>query len=137
MRINYQLDKCRRIYSFLSSTNDWALPGGTTVSKIEADLKKWLTGKKSPGLIILEHELSTESVQAFITAYPLMKSNGWNITSAARLAGAQPWQNAADANSPVTPANGIIVGSINSSLAPNGTSTATGTAYVEKLIVFR
>ena len=43
------------------------------------------SGPKSPGLIILEHELANETVQAFMEAYPLIKQNGWNYTSVARL----------------------------------------------------
>jgi hypothetical protein len=76
------------------------------------------TGPKSPGLIILEHELSNQSVKAFIDAYPVMKANGWNITSTAELAGNLPYQNADSSTAPVTPANGVIVGDINSSEAP-------------------
>jgi hypothetical protein len=44
-----------------------------------------VSGPKSPGLMILEHELSDLSVGAFMAAYPLMKSAGWNTQSAARL----------------------------------------------------
>jgi len=106
-------------------TNDWMLPGGTTLAKINASMTKWLTGPKSPGLIILEHELSNQSVQAFIDAYPVMKANGWNITSAAQLAGNIPYQNADSSTAPVTPANGVIVGDINSSEAPAASSATT------------
>jgi chitin deacetylase len=81
------------------------------------------TGPKTPGLIILEHELSTQSVNAFIAAYPVMKANGWNITSAAQLAGNLPYLNSAGSTSPVTPANGVLVGDINSSQAPTATSS--------------
>ena len=83
-----------------------------------------ITGPKSPGLIILEHELSSQSVQAFIDAYPLMVSSGWNITSTAELAGNVAYQNSDSSISPVTPANGVIVGDINSSEAPSATSTS-------------
>ena len=126
------------------------LPGGTTLAKINASMTKWLTGKcrrliyapfylislshftgpKSPGLIILEHELSNQSVQAFIDAYPVMKANGWNITSAAQLAGNIPYQNADSSTAPVTPANGVIVGDINSSEAPAASSATSASLLI-------
>lgn len=104
-------------------SSDWMLPSGTSEAQVSASLTKWITGPKNPGLIILEHELSTQSVQAFMTAYPLMKSNGWNITSTAQLAGNLPYQNSDSSTSPVTPASGVILGDI-SSKAPSPT-TAT------------
>jgi len=106
-------------------TGDWMLPTGTTLGKINASMTKWLTGPKNPGLIILEHELTNQSVEAFISAYPVMKANGWNITSAAQLAGNVAYQNAAGSTDPVTPADGVILGDINSSEAPTTTATAT------------
>ena len=54
-----------------------------------------------------------------------MKANGWNITSAAQLAGNVAYQNAGGSTDPVTPADGVILGDINSSEAPTTTATAT------------
>jgi len=74
---------------------DWEL--GTkymTPERVHQNLTTWYTGPKSPGLIILEHELSTESVQAFIDAYPLIKSNGWEARSVAELLGGPAYLNA-------------------------------------------
>ncbi|TDL29874.1 glycoside hydrolase/deacetylase [Rickenella mellea] len=117
-------------------TSDWSLgqAGGTTLDAINANMQKWLTGPKSPGLIILEHELTKDSVQGFINNYPLMKSNGWQTVSMAQLAagqGANLWQNAAGNTSPVTsmaivaaaaaPTNG-------SSTPPPTTTGSSGTA---------
>jgi hypothetical protein len=82
------------------------------------------TGPKNPGLIILEHELSDQSVKAFVDAYPIMKSNGWNVMSAAQLSGAAPYQNSLSSNATVTPTNGIVVGDISSS-SPPGSTTAS------------
>jgi peptidoglycan/xylan/chitin deacetylase (PgdA/CDA1 family) len=135
----------RRFIPRLLSTNDWMLPTGTTLGAINASMTKWLTGKylqlcffggqltfslcatgpKNPGLIILEHELTNQSVEAFISAYPVMKANGWNITSTAQLAGNVAYQNAGGSTDPVTPADGVILGDINSSEAPTTTATAT------------
>lgn len=54
------------------------------------------TGSKSPGLIILEHELSQMSVDAFIRAFPMIWSNGWRIQSVARLFGDSAYQDTND-----------------------------------------
>ncbi|KAJ7808586.1 carbohydrate esterase family 4 protein [Mycena olivaceomarginata] len=69
-------------------TEDWSLtetPPPTTTDVIAGQMKTWLNGPKSPGLMILEHELSDLSIGAFMAAYPLMKSAGWKTQSAARL----------------------------------------------------
>ncbi|KAJ3736366.1 chitin deacetylase [Lentinula guzmanii] len=109
-------------------TEDWSLTetGGTTAQAINASMTTWLTGSKTPGLIILEHELSDESVQAFEAAYPVMKSNGWNLQSVAQLAagGQSAYQNAIsiDAGS-VTPAD-IILGDALTTLSVSSTTTS-------------
>ncbi|KAF8739239.1 hypothetical protein AX14_010403 [Amanita brunnescens Koide BX004] len=75
-------------------TEDWSLTvkGGTTPDKVQSSMEKWLSGPKSPGLIILEHELSTDCVDAFIKAFPLIQSKGWKIESVARLSGGSAFQ---------------------------------------------
>ena len=74
-------------FTFLNSTGDWSISTGvTTLDAVEQHLQQWITGPKSPGLIILEHELTNNTVGAFMNAYPLMKSNGWTLPSVARIA---------------------------------------------------
>jgi chitin deacetylase len=111
---------------FCLSTDDWTLdqtPPGTTLDKVGTQMQTWLTGwwrwfvslcallnvvnmqgPKTPGLVILEHELSELSVASFISAYPLMVSNGWKVVSLAQTDGLGVYQNAFDLASPVTPA---------------------------------
>ncbi len=48
-------------------------------------MDQWLSGPKSPGLIILEHELADLCVQAFMDNYPKMLQNGWKIISVSQL----------------------------------------------------
>ncbi|KAJ7572951.1 carbohydrate esterase family 4 protein [Mycena floridula] len=69
-------------------------PPGTTLDIISGQMHGWLTGSKSPGLIILEHELSDKTVSAFIAAYPSMKSNGWQTESVLRLLSNSAYRNA-------------------------------------------
>lgn len=85
-------------------TEDWTLsstPPGTTPEAIQKNLAKWITGPKNPGLVILEHELSKGSVQAFIDAYPSMKSNGWNVLSVPDALNSPWYFNAANDTGPV------------------------------------
>ncbi|VDB90093.1 unnamed protein product [Peniophora sp. CBMAI 1063] len=85
-------------------TADWTLTTNshyTSAEKIHSQFEKWLTGARSPGLIVLEHELSQQSVQAFIDAYPLMVQNNWNIVSVAAVDGNGTYQNAINSTSAI------------------------------------
>ncbi|KAI0638210.1 hypothetical protein C8Q77DRAFT_1153878 [Trametes polyzona] len=93
-------------------TEDWSIgsPGGATRPEVDANLQKWITGPKSPGLVILEHELNNNTVGAFIQAFPLIQQNGWKFESLARIDGGSVYQNAEDSLADVTPASvGIAV----------------------------
>jgi len=83
--------------------------GGTTLQAINTSMTKWLSGPKSPGLIILEHELDNQTVQAFENAYPLMVQAGWKIESTARVNDSSVYLNSEDSNSPVEQVNGVLV----------------------------
>ncbi|KAJ7599494.1 carbohydrate esterase family 4 protein [Mycena floridula] len=77
-------------------TSDYTMdqnPPATTLDIISGQMHTWLTGSKSPGLIILEHELSDKTVSAFIAAYPVMKSNGWQTESVLRLLSSSAYRN--------------------------------------------
>lgn len=118
-------------------------------------MTEWLSGPKSPGLMILEHELSDESVQAFLDAWPVIKSNGWNTMSMARVDGGSAYQNAdnnkgdvdvqdiidpkvgaakptdPDANAPGSSSSSSSSGS-SSSVAPTSVSTSSKAASSSK-----
>lgn len=80
-------------------------------------------GSKTPGLVILEHELSDLAVQSFVSAYPLMVSNGWKRMSLARVDGLGAYLNSLDAASPVTPAHVADV-NIKAPIRANSTKAA-------------
>ncbi|KAJ6613444.1 hypothetical protein B0H10DRAFT_2048505 [Mycena sp. CBHHK59/15] len=107
-------------------TEDWSLTsGGTTQQVINASMTQWLTGPKSPGLIILEHELSDQSVGSFIAAYPVMKQNNWNTKSVAQIVqGTSAWQNAASGSAAVSLAD-ILVGQSGSSSNSSASASAS------------
>ncbi|KAJ7063728.1 carbohydrate esterase family 4 protein, partial [Mycena amicta] len=110
-------------------TEDWSLtstPPGTTLSQISESMAQWLK-TKSPGLVILEHELSSQSVQAFKSAYPVMKSNDWNVVSLSQLMGnGSAYWNAADNLSAVTPVANIL-DAAKAVVAQSGTSASAST----------
>jgi peptidoglycan/xylan/chitin deacetylase (PgdA/CDA1 family) len=54
----------------------------------------FVPGSQTPGLVILEHELSDAAVNSFIAAYPLIKQYNWNLQSLASVIGPGPYQNA-------------------------------------------
>lgn len=118
-------------------TEDWSIgqPGfSTTPESVHASLTKWITGPKNPGLIVLEHELSQYTVQAFIDAYPLIKSNGWNVVSVTELDGESAYANADGDDGSVTPASGIFLnapggGDGTSSSAPTTNSSTSAQNY--------
>ncbi|OSD04276.1 glycoside hydrolase/deacetylase [Trametes coccinea BRFM310] len=119
-------------------TEDWSIgqPGGTTRDKVDASLKQWITGPKSPGLIILEHELTNNTVGAFIQAFPLIQQNGWKFVSIAQLDGGSPYSNSPSSTGAVTPGQvAVLDGSddssssnSSSSSAPAGSSTSSAPA---------
>ncbi|KAJ6476107.1 hypothetical protein C8R45DRAFT_1063370 [Mycena sanguinolenta] len=133
-------------------TADWTLTEAnpyTTPAQIQSNMQTWLTGSKSPGLIILEHELSTDSTAAFIAAYPLMidPKNGWKVESLVSLvSGNVSYQNAANNLSPVTEvdiinakngASAVVAAAAGSSTAasagPSGSTTLKSTSESAKV----
>ncbi|KAJ7700698.1 hypothetical protein B0H17DRAFT_1195550 [Mycena rosella] len=110
------------------STEDWSLTtGGKTPEVIKKSMAEWLTWPKSPGLNILEHELSNESVASFIAAYSVMKENNWNLVSLAQLVGNNAsYQNAPSSNRPVNLAHVAIPETAASfSASANGAASKT------------
>jgi len=117
-------------------TGDWSIStGGTTLAAVEANLQKWITGPKSPGLIILEHELTNNTVGAFMNAYPAMKSNGWTLPSVARIAqsivdnttGNVYW-NAPNGNSGTVTSTSFALGAPTGAASGTSTPSATGSS---------
>lgn len=117
-------------------TGDWSLTtGGTTPQAVQSSMQRFLTGPKSPGLMILEHELTPQSVSAFMAAYPLIKGNGWSLQSLAQLYGGRSYQNAQGSSSnDVVPA-GVLVAQNTTTLSASSSTlstsqTATSTSSV-------
>ncbi|KAJ7058660.1 carbohydrate esterase family 4 protein [Mycena amicta] len=124
-------------------TADWSLdatPPGTTPSAINASMTQWLKGSKSPGLIILEHELSDMSVGAFKAAYPVMLAQGWTLDSLATLIGnGTVYQNAQTDTSAVEKVGDVVDAksagvpvAASSGTSTSASKTGTGTTTTAK-----
>lgn len=87
-------------------TNDWAMPDGQTAAQIATDVETWLSGPKSPGLMILEHELTNDTSNVFInTTWPAIQKYQWRPFSIAQMYGDHGFNyaNAKDNVGPVVP----------------------------------
>jgi chitin deacetylase len=88
-------------------------------------------GPKTPGLIILHHEIAQAQVQVFINAYPLMLQNGWNPISAARLGPTGSAYQNADAGGTRVVVDDIVVAN-----SPQGFAASSGTTSAAAASVY-
>ena len=103
------------------STDDYNIPNGAqTFARVNASMNQWLNGPKSPGLIILEHELYPQTVQVFLEHYPQMVSTGWEVISQAQMFDDDWFQNGTAQAPNVTNAAFTV-----STPAPTSTSTSS------------
>ncbi|KDQ11597.1 carbohydrate esterase family 4 protein [Botryobasidium botryosum FD-172 SS1] len=107
-------------------TNDWELGTNVTLTPqlIATSLQAWYSGPKSPGLMILEHEIADPSVQVFIDSYPLIKANGWAAAGVPDVFNQSWYLNAMNNSAPVAP---YEVAAVPPSALP-GTSSAEPTS---------
>ncbi len=91
---------------------------------------------KSPGLIVLEHEIASVTVNGFMTAYPLIKSNGWKFMSLAKaIDDGRTYQNAEGSLSDDVESAGILVeASTSSSTAASTTTLSSNTTSTAQSI---
>lgn len=115
-------------------SGDWAI--GTnpqyTHESVLAEMTGWFEGSKSPGINSLEHEIKDTEVDAFIAAFPVGRSNGWDIRSIPDAFG-QRWYVNSDSNSaPVVSrsvAEGAFTGSeASTSFSPGGSSSSSSSS---------
>ncbi|KAG9039256.1 hypothetical protein FRB95_011841 [Tulasnella sp. JGI-2019a] len=116
-------------------SEDWEMAEGlTTAAKVNTSMVKFIDMPKSPGLMILEHELDPNTVKAFVQAYPLMKSKGWDTRSIPELFGLPYYQNAQDDQSTVSEmdiiANAtVVIGlSLSTTIPPEASQVTSATS---------
>lgn len=94
-------------------TEDWSLSTPNPVYSAQETtdlLNKWLSGPKNPGLVILEHELTDDTVGIFMnTTWPGIQAHNWQPKSIAQMLNLPFYQNARDSKSPVTPQAEVVV----------------------------
>ncbi|GAA5870927.1 hypothetical protein JCM16303_001632 [Sporobolomyces ruberrimus] len=129
-------------------SDDWCLnePGSCpgygpgNLAGLEAELTKWQTGAKSPGVIGLEHESGPGPVSGFVNTYAGIKSNGWDARNIPDLWDAAWYQNAEDNDDPKKNTSFVIgsgpfntssaaaAASSSSSALPSSTSTSAASS---------
>jgi chitin deacetylase len=83
-------------------------------------------GPKSPGLIILEHELKAETIAAFKHIFPIVKQTGWTFASVSQLFNDKtPYQNAGTSTNSTVKSQAII-GAVAAAPAASGSGSKTG-----------
>jgi peptidoglycan/xylan/chitin deacetylase (PgdA/CDA1 family) len=73
-------------------SEDWSITNKQGKAKSQKKLVAAAKGPKSPGLIVLEHEISSNSIQVFIDSYQSIKDAGWKLQSVTSLKGS-PYRN--------------------------------------------
>ncbi|ORX40039.1 hypothetical protein BD324DRAFT_616024 [Kockovaella imperatae] len=114
-------------------SGDWAIghDPAYTNSSVQAQMEQWITGSKSPGLLILEHETNPNTVANFEYSYPLMKSNDWKVENVAEAFGFDWYQNSANNNgsaAAMSVAGGSVSGASATSSSTSSSSAASSTS---------
>jgi len=115
-------------------TDDWNIgTGATNPQIILSQFSGWLAGPKTPGLMVLEHELTDVAVSTFMQVYPMIKAAGWEPRSIPDLFKVGWYQNAQ--NNMDTPLLMNVAGSapvptLPPTISTNVTATPTPTLAV-------
>lgn len=118
-------------------TNDWCLndQGGSACpnsnpgkdyASVAAAASSGIYGAKSPGLIMLEHELTHASISVFKNYYPNLKNIGWTANNVADLF-SMPWyKNAWSSKSALQ--KGTVLQNFDIGTGPNSSSSSSASA---------
>lgn len=82
-----------------NDSEDWTIgtQGGATPDKVQSDVKGFIANSpKTPGQMVLEHELTDQTVTIFMNAFPDVATNGWKFQSLASSYGTGAYQNDSD-----------------------------------------
>ncbi|CAO1619308.1 unnamed protein product [Parajaminaea phylloscopi] len=104
-----------------ADSNDWCLDDhfktqcgadnaiGQSYNSVMHEIRNHLTGSKSPGVILLEHEMNKAPVQIFQDYYNEIKQNGWNPQAIGEFDKQVGWYaNALNHTSPTTGQTAIV-----------------------------
>lgn len=121
--------------------NDWCLhpngssdcpgeiPGKDRASVVDA-VNKALAKPKSPGAILLEHELNNQTVSVFEDYYPTLPSRGWKPMSVPDALGVNWYQNAVNNDDTPIKVSSMLFSTSQSEVEKeNGTSTQASSTH--------
>jgi chitin deacetylase len=124
-----------------NDSEDWTMAsGGTNLPAVQQAFTNWYNGPRSPGLIILEHEITADDVTAFMNMYPLIAAAQggapWVVSSLAGLFdghstgwnGNSWYQNSDNDTSPVNDSDILVSNTTSTTAASTQTGTASHTA---------
>ncbi|KAH9482648.1 Chitin deacetylase [Psilocybe cubensis] len=87
-------------------TDDWI----ATPQEIGSSMSQFLAAPKSPGLMVLSHELTDMMVYAFIKSFPEIGANGWRFSSLAKaLEDGRPYQDSSSSGAHNLHPDGIVL----------------------------
>jgi len=112
-----------------SDSSDWS---ANSPQQVVDTITGYITGPKTPGLVLLEHTNSAITVGGFMTVYPAIIANGWAFRSVMDVANDDTiYQNANSSTSSVTPM-GVLPHLVSSSSVAS-TTTATSATFTSSL----
>lgn len=123
-------------------TNDWCLndQGGSACpesnpgkdyASVAAAAAAGVNGAKTPGLIMLEHELTHASISVFKNYYPNLKSIGWTAANVADLFNMPWYKNAWSSKSALQ--KGTILQDFDIGSGPNSPSSSSSSASTSSM----
>jgi hypothetical protein len=108
------------------SSSDWSAPDQQNVID---NIAKYLTGPKTPGLVLLEHTNSAITIGGFMAVFPLIAANGWSFQSTAELLGAgRVYLNANSSTSDVSK-KGVLLNEASSVLSSSTVPPTPSSVY--------
>ncbi|KAL1412790.1 hypothetical protein Q8F55_000538 [Vanrija albida] len=107
-------------------TNDWKIGSDPayTIESVKGILDGWLNGPRSPGILALEHEITSATVEAFMAEYPKFAAQNWQVSAVADAYGLDWYQNAVG-NTGDLFATLSVGGQVNTNLAVTARPTST------------
>ncbi|BGP37173.1 hypothetical protein JCM10450v2_001079 [Rhodotorula kratochvilovae] len=116
-------------------SNDWCLNEGAGAScaqyglknqaDLEAELRGWMVGGKSPGPMGLEHESGAHTVGGFINTFSGLKDHGWDARCVPDLFNLPWYHNAVSNDGPIDTSVAIGQGPVSLAVSAPSSSSAS------------
>jgi hypothetical protein len=131
---------------WVADSNDWCLDAnyktecpadntiGASYDSVLSYIKTHVSGAKSPGIILLEHEIEAPSLSIFQEYYPTLRDNGWTPEPIGNFDQAQAWYaNALNASTPTTEQTGMLVANQVSATSSSSSSSSTSSSSASSM----